>query len=107
VIEPLLYLTMMGPDIQFEYACARAFSLCCAHLIVKPSSGSRGTFISHPSSVFGFQLLPLFLLRLFPMRIMPAVALSKSLCRGLANFLKLLLCLGPLASSAQLLNLLL
>jgi hypothetical protein len=37
-----------------RFACACAFSLRHARLIVKPSSGFLGTFISHPNLVFGF-----------------------------------------------------
>jgi hypothetical protein len=74
----------------------RAFSLRCARLIVKPSSGSWGTFVSHLSLVFGFWPPPLFLFAGILIRIMLAILLRESPRQGLLNLLDLLLCLGPL-----------
>jgi hypothetical protein len=66
MIGSLLYLTVMRPDIKFTVClCARFQSSPCS-LIVKLSRGFSGTFISHPSLVFGFWP-PLFLFVGIPM----------------------------------------
>jgi hypothetical protein len=80
-------------------ACAHVFSLRHARLIIKPSSGSLGTFILHPSLVFGFWHPHLFLFTSILMWIMLVVMLRGSPLRGLVSSLDLLLCLGLLASS--------
>jgi hypothetical protein len=84
--------------------CARTFSPRRARLIIKPSSGSLGTFVSHPSLVFGFRPPPLFLFVGISMWIMLVVVLRGSPLWGLVSFLDLLLCLGLLTSSLPLLN---
>jgi hypothetical protein len=81
-----------------------AFSLCHSNLIVKPSSRSWGTSVSHSSLDFGFWPPPLFLFTGILMRIMLIVILRESQHQGLVNLLDLLLCLGPLASSPMLPN---
>jgi hypothetical protein len=77
----------------------RAFSLHRTLRIVKPSSGTWGTFVSHSNLVFGFRLPPLFLFAGIPMQIMLVVMLRESPLLGLVSFLGLHLCLGPLATS--------
>jgi hypothetical protein len=66
-------------------ACAHAFSLRHACLIVKTSSGSSGTFVSHLSLVFSFWSPPLFLFAGIPMRIMLVVVLRGSPLLGLIS----------------------
>jgi hypothetical protein len=103
MIGSLLYMTVRDRTSSLQSTCARAFSLRHTRLIVKLSWGSLGTFISHPSLLFGFRTPPLFLFVGILMRIMLIVMLRESPLRGL-SFLDLLLCLSLLASSLALPN---
>jgi hypothetical protein len=87
MIGSLLYLMATRPDIQFAVCLCMRFQSSPCSLIIKLSSGSLGTFVSHPSVVFGFWLPPLFLFAGIPMWDMLGVVLRGSPLRGLVNFL--------------------